>query len=103
MGLGRKGEMELECPFCHKGKVKTFHKEGYLQAKTSRISAGAKTKYYKAPDIYEVLEDCPNCGRKKKEIQKAFDGEISTKQMSHEERIRKMKAAGLPTSFEQTV
>ena len=103
MGLGRKGEMELECPFCRKGKVKTFHKEGYLQAKTSRISAGAKTKYYKTPDTYEVLEDCPNCGRKKKEIQKAFDGEISTKQMSHEKRIKKMKEAGLPTSFEQTV
>ena len=100
MGLGRKGEMELECPFCRKGKVKTFHKEGYIQAKTSRISAGAKIKYYKTPDMYEVLEDCPNCGRKKKEIQKAMDGEISTKQMSHEERLKRFKDAGLPLVIE---
>jgi len=34
--------MELECPFCRKGKVKIFHKEGYLQAKTGRISSGAR-------------------------------------------------------------
>ncbi len=77
-GLARKGETELECPFCQKGKVKVFHKEGYLQAKTSRISNRAKTKYYKTLDTYEVLEDCPSCGKKRKEIQKAFDGKIST-------------------------
>lgn len=103
MGLARKGEIELECPFCHRGKVKTFHKEGYLQAKTSRISAGAKTKYYKTPDTYEVLEDCPNCGKKKREIQKALDGEISTKRISHEERLKKIEEAGLPTNIEQSV
>jgi len=37
MELGRKGETELECPFCQKGKVKIFPKEEYMQAKTSRI------------------------------------------------------------------
>ncbi|MHA1267869.1 MAG: hypothetical protein ACTSRS_21745 [Candidatus Helarchaeota archaeon] len=57
IGLARKGETELECPFCNKEKVKVFHKEGYLQAKTSRISAGAKTTYHRVPDTYEVLED----------------------------------------------
>lgn len=103
MGLGRKGETELECPFCHKGRVKTFHKEGYMQAKSSRISAGAKTKYYRRPDTYEVLEDCPDCGKKKKEIQKAMDGEISTKRMSHEERLKRIKAAGLSTEIEEKV
>jgi hypothetical protein len=81
--------------------VKTFYKEGYLQAKTSRISAGAKTKYYKRPDAYEVLEDCPNCGRKKKDIQKALDGEIATKRMSHEERIKRFKEAGFPLVIEE--
>lgn len=82
------------------GKVKTFHKEGYLQAKTSRISAEAKTKYYKTPDMYEILEDCPNCGKNKRDIQKDLDGEISTKQMSYEERWKRFRDAGLPTLIE---
>jgi len=95
MGLGRKGETELECPFCRKGNVKTFHKEGYLQARTSRISAGAKTKHYKTPDTYEVLEDCSHCGAKKKDIQASFEGKYK-KKMTHQERIEMLKKRGLP-------
>jgi endogenous inhibitor of DNA gyrase (YacG/DUF329 family) len=95
-GLGRKGETILECPFCQKGKVRVFHKGGYLQPKVSRISAGAKVKYYRMPDTYQVLEDCPECGKSMKEIQKAFEtGE--TEQISHDERLKRIKEAGLPT------
>ena len=97
--LGRKGETILECPFCNKGKVRTFHKEGYLQAKISRISGGAKTKFYKRPDIYEILTDCPNCGKSKKEIQKALDTGI-TKELSHKERLERIRKAGIPTRVE---
>jgi len=99
MGLGRKGEMELECPFCYKGKVKTFHKEGYLQARTSRISAGAKTKHYKAPDTCEVLEDCSHCGAKKKNIQASFDGRYRRK-ITHKERKELFKKRGLSLVLE---
>ena len=95
MGLGRKGETELECPFCHEGRVKTFHKEGFSQARTSRISAGAKTKYYRTYDTYEVLENCSKCGAKKKDIQDYYEGKYK-KKISHEERIRLWKKRGLP-------
>ena len=95
IGLARKGETELKCPFCNKGKVKVFHKEGYLQAHTSRISAGAKTTYHRVPDKYEVLEDCPNCEAKKKDIQDYYDGKYK-KKLSHEERLRCWKKRGLP-------
>jgi len=74
MGLVCKGESELECPFCNKAKIKVFYKESYLQAHTSRISAGVKTTYYSFPDTYELLEDCPNCGAKKKDIQGYYEG-----------------------------
>lgn len=93
VGLGRKGEVELDCPFCHKGRIKTFHKEGYFQARTSRISAGAKTKYYTKQDIYEVLEDCAVCGAKKKDVQDMYEGK---RKLSHEERIELWKKRGLP-------
>jgi len=94
-GLGRKGETFIECPFCHKAQVRLFHKEGYIQGRTSRISAGAKITYYKVPDSYKVLENCPNCGKTASEIQKALDEDIPKR--SHRERIERLKQAGLPT------
>jgi sarcosine oxidase delta subunit len=94
-GLARKGEKELECPFCGKGKIKTFYKEGYRQAHTSRISGRQATRSFQRPETYEVLEDCPVCGKTKKEIQKAFETG-KTKEMTHEERIEMLKKRGLP-------
>jgi len=99
MGLGRKGEVTLECPFCKEGEVRVFHKEGYLQGRTSRISTGAKTKFYKIPDNYEVLGDCPNCGKYKKEIKKALDTGI-TKELTHEEWLERLRKAGTTTRVE---
>jgi len=95
MGLARKGETELECPFCHKGTVKTFHKEGYMQAKTSRISAGAKTTRHAVLDRYDVLEACPHCRAKRKDIQGYYDGTYK-KKISHEERLTMLKKRRLP-------
>jgi sarcosine oxidase delta subunit len=89
------GEIELECPFCGKAKVKVFHKEGYMQAKTSRISAGARVTRHAVSDYYEILEDCPNCGAKRKNMQDFFEGKYK-KKISHEERIEMLKKRGLP-------
>lgn len=93
----RKIETMQECPFCQKGKVKTFHKEGYLQARTSRISAGAKTKYYRVPETYEILSGCSNCRKSLKEVKEAFEGK---KKLPHEERIKLWKEQGLPLIWE---
>lgn len=99
IGLARRGEIELDCPFCGKAKVKVFHKEGYMQAKTSRISAGARVTRHAIPDYYEILEDCPSCGAKKKDIQDFFEGKYR-KKISHEERIEMLKKRGLPLVLE---
>jgi len=96
VGLGRKGQIEFKCPFCKKGIVMVFHKEGYLQGRKSHIAAGDKIKFYKMPDIYEVLEDCPNCGKTAKEMQKAYESGV-TREPTHEERLERMRKAGLPT------
>lgn len=101
-GLGRKGEFELECPFCGKAKVKVFHKEDYMQARTSRISAGAKMKRYAIPDYYEVPEDCPRCGANKKDIQASIEGKYK-KRLSHEERIEMLKKRGAADFGEQII
>ena len=99
MGFARKSETELQCPFCSKCNVKTFHKESYMQARTSHISSGGKTQYHHVPDYYEVLENCPNCGAKKKDIQAVFDGKYKEKR-THEERLERLRKRGLPLVIE---
>ena len=99
-GFGRKGEILIECPFCGKAKIRVFHKEGYFQARVSRISAGAKTTRHWVPDQYMVLEDCPHCGAKKKDIEAKLEGK-DEKPKSREELIERLKKRGLPLVFEK--
>lgn len=94
-GLARQSETEIECPFCEKGKVKTYYREGYMQAHTSRISGKSATRSQQKGEIYRVLEDCPHCGAKKKDIQAKIDGTYR-KPMTREERIEMLKKRGLP-------
>jgi hypothetical protein len=51
--------------------------------------------YYRQSDTYEILEDCPNCGAKKKDIQDSYDGKYKRK-LTHEERLEMLKKRGLP-------
>ena len=95
VGLDRKGEKELECPFCRKGKVKTFYKEGYMQARTSRISGRQETRSHQIPETHDVLGDCPHCGARKRDIQDYYEGKYK-KKISHEERLKLWKKKGLP-------
>jgi len=92
------GHAEIECPFCGKVGVKAFHKPSHLEPKTTHISAGTKTTYYRAPESYDILSGCPACGKSKEEIQKAFDTGV-LRELSHEERLKRLRKAGLPTKI----
>jgi hypothetical protein len=46
------------------------------------------------------LADCPHCGSKNKDIQAWYDGQYEEKKLSHEERVKRIKDAGLPTRIE---
>jgi hypothetical protein len=87
------GHVDFECPFCHKRTIKAFHRPSYLEHRTSRISAGSKTKYFRVPESYEIMSGCSNCGKSKKEIVDFLEGKES---LSHEERIERLKKRGLP-------
>jgi len=67
-GLARKGKIEMDCLFCGKAKakVKVFHKEGYMQARASRISAGTKVTRRTIPDYYEILKTATIAARRRK-------------------------------------
>ena len=64
--------VNLECPFCKKEAVKAVYHPPILQAKTSRISAGAKTTFYRTREKYEIISGCSSCGKSKKEVSKAL-------------------------------
>ncbi len=98
IGVGRAETRELECPFCKKGKVKVVFKESYIQANASSISAGKKYTYQKIPEKWVIKENCPACGAKKKDIQDVYDGKRRPE--TKEERIRRIKEPGLPTTIE---
>ena len=91
------GKTVMQCPFCKQQAVQCFHRPAYSQAKTSRISGGSKITYTRIPETYEVCGNCPNCGKTKREIQNFFDGK---KEIPHEERIERLKKAGIPTRIE---
>jgi len=59
-------EVFIECSFCKNKTIKALHFKSYLQAHTSRISSGAKTKYSRVPEKYEILSGCAECGKSKK-------------------------------------
>ncbi len=97
------GKAIVECPFCHKICVIAFHKPSFLQGKTTRISAGAKTVYKRIDEKYFIQGDCPNCGAKEKDIQKWYDGEGEKKKLTkgdHKKIIERFKKQGLPTRIE---
>lgn len=88
---------DIECPFCKKGKIKVLYKPSMLRFKVSRIAAGTKRIPYRTQEKYELLVDkCPNCGKTKRQIEKALKEGIPP---SHEEIIRRAKDAGLPLRF----
>lgn len=88
--------VEIECPFCGKTGVKALFKPSYLEHKTSRISEGAKTQYYRVPDSYEVMGGCPHCGKSEEDVKRAFETGM-TREVTHQERLERLRKAGLPT------
>ena len=87
---------EIECPFC-KAKIKVLFKPSMLQFHISRVSAKTARVPYRTREKYEILVNkCPNCGKTKKEIEKALREGVP---LPHEEILKRLKEAGLPTKF----
>jgi len=65
---------EIKCPFCGYDKIKASYIPSILQTAVSRsASRGSVTKFYRTKEKYEVISDCPKCGKKAKEIQKVLE------------------------------
>jgi endogenous inhibitor of DNA gyrase (YacG/DUF329 family) len=86
----------IECPFCGKA-IKAFHKPALVREVKKSSWGGSKKSYKTDAEVFEAIEDCPNCKKTKGEIEQALK---HGKEPSHEEVIRRLKEAGLdPTKL----
>ena len=84
----------VPCPFCSKD-VKVNYSPSVRYSKTEiTATLGRRIKWFNTKEKYEVLEDCPNCKKSKKEIQKALEQGIS-KPKSKEELKKQLEELGL--------
>jgi hypothetical protein len=91
-------ETTIECPFCSEKTVRAVCFPPTTKIRRSRsASAGTKIHIYKISEKYLVVSDCSNCGKTKKEIERALK---EGKQPSNEEIIKRIREAGLdPTKL----
>jgi rubredoxin len=89
----------IQCPFCNKTFIDIIITPEYYSYTTSRISAKSKKIPSYHPERIEIHSKCPNCGASKAEIKEAFE-RGQTKQVTHEDRLKRMHEAGLPTRIE---
>jgi endogenous inhibitor of DNA gyrase (YacG/DUF329 family) len=87
---------KVPCPNCGKESVEAWLYPAYLEHHTSRISAGAKTTFHMEKEQYEMVSGCPECDKSLKELQNIE----KYGKLTHEERLKRMKEAGIPTRIE---
>ena len=88
-------EALINCPFCSKLTITILHIPLTVSKVSSRCRAGGTTKKVQK-EKYDILSGCEACGKSKKEVEKALN---EGKQLSHEEKLKRFKDAGLPTRF----
>lgn len=87
----------IKCPFCNEGNIVTMYTPKTLIQKYARAASNRKRVIYYKDEKYVLVSDkCPNCGKTRKEIEKALKEGIPP---SNEEIIRRLKEAGLPLKF----
>lgn len=89
----------VKCPFCGKGDIELIRTlDWYSEHRAHAAGRSAMIPHYH-PEKIEIRNKCPNCGKSKKNLKEAIERGTS-KEMSHEERLKRIKAAGLPTKIE---
>lgn len=91
-----KEHVVLTCPFCKEGKIEGIHFTS-VKKYVSGPYGGGKNKVIQSEDSLHVTTDCPKCGAKAEKIRSEFNKE---RQVSHEERLKRLRDSGLPTVIE---
>jgi len=89
----------IECPFCKKSKIDVTTIPEYYSYHTARAFGKVKRIPVMHPEKTEVHNSCPDCKASKKEIKEVLE-KGTTQELSHEERLKRLKEAGLPARIE---
>lgn len=68
---------KITCPICGKNNVPALFYPSTIQIRSARGSGQSGKVTFRTKEKYEVLGNCPDCGQKKKTIQKVLDGKLS--------------------------
>ena len=91
-------EMIIQCPFCGKDTITILHIPFVSNTFTSKCRAGGKITNIQK-ERHNVISGCSGCGKSLKEVEKALNSG-KTKEVSHEERLKRIRESGLPTIIE---
>ena len=90
-------ETQTTCPFCKKMSIRVLHIPFVSNTFSSSCRAGGKnTKIQK--EGWKVLSGCPDCNKPLEEIKSAL--EHGTKHETHEDKLKRLRNAGLPLVLE---
>ncbi len=88
----------LKCPFCDRGDIEAVYQPSRVEKRMSRGSGFNGMTPIHIDERYTISMDCPKCGKKGSEIERALNrGEGKRKAPSNEEILKRLKEAGLPT------
>lgn len=89
--------IDFECPFCKQKTIKVIHTPEIYTTQRTKAAGKYKSIPKLSPEKNEIVsEKCSNCGKSKKEIQKALK---EGKKPSREEIIKRFQEAGIPTKI----
>jgi len=89
----------VDCPLCGKAKVPVMYSPGYMSWKVTSISAKSTRIRHYHPPKYRPQAKCSACGGSQAEIKAALERGHS-KQVSHEDRLARLKAIGFTGRIE---
>jgi len=87
----------MKCPFCDKGDIEVITTLDWYSEGRAHAAGKSKMIPQYHPEKKEIENNCPECRKTKKEIKEALD----SSKVSHEEIIKRLNAAGLPTKIER--
>jgi predicted RNA-binding Zn-ribbon protein involved in translation (DUF1610 family) len=93
-----KENLQMKCPFCGKGDIEVLFVPSSVRFKKGPYG-GSRGGAIRSQEATLVQTDCPTCGKTKQEIEKALRDGV-TKEVSKEERLKRLMDSGLPTRIE---
>jgi len=88
--------LTIECPFCKERVIKSMHSPETYGSHTVMVGSNRKTIPKLTPAKDEVLtQNCPNCGKSKKEIEYALKHGVP---LSNNDVLKRLREAGIDPS-----